>query len=345
MICELCGHVQKKQDPVWQADVARIYGEYEMYILSGGAEQVIFEGATPSPRTQRMLECFRKKANLPSTGSMLDIGCGNGSTLRTFSSLCPGWQLAGYDLHNRFESTVRSIPGLDAFYHGSLDSIDRQFDLISLVYVIEHIPEPLDAVAALQRLLKPGGLLLVQTSNYWDNPFDLTVVDHCSHFNVDTLAATVARAGYEILDRNDHWIAKEVGVIARPASESSPAQPECVRPDAVQRGSDQRLRWLGRVVKEASTVGPDGIGIFGTAIAGTWLASMVPDAVKFFVDEDRHRTGKSHLGLPVLHTHDVPERAPVYLAFPTQVAEKIRTRLRSQAPRLQLISPSLYEAA
>jgi SAM-dependent methyltransferase len=316
-----------------------------MYILSGGAEQVIFEGATPSPRTQRLLECFRKKAELPSTGSMLDIGCGNGSTLRTFSGLCPGWRLAGYDLHNRFESAIRSIAGVEAFYHGPLDSIERQFDLISLVYVIEHIPEPLDVVASLRRLLKPGGLLLVQTSNYWDNPFDLAVVDHCSHFNVETLAATVARAGYDLLDRNDNWIAKEVGVIARPSTHLSLSEPACMGPEQIRAGSDQRLRWLGRVVEQARAASQHGVGIFGTAIAGTWLASMVPDATQFFVDEDRQRTGKSHLGLPVLHTEDVPEGAPVYLAFPPPVAEKIRARLQKELTGMKLISPAGYEAA
>src|SRR5262249_33087105 len=156
----------------------------------------IFQDGAPSPRTQRLLECMRERVSLPASGSMLDVGCGNGSTMRTFGKLYPRWHLAGVDVHNRFEPVVRTIPGVDGFYSGTLDDVDQQFDLIPLVYVVEHLPEPLQVLETLRRLLKPGGVLFVHTSNFWDNPFDLAVVDHCSHFVVPTLAGTVARAGF-----------------------------------------------------------------------------------------------------------------------------------------------------
>ena len=60
---------------------------------------------------------------------------------------------------------------------------------------------------------------------------------------------------------------------------------------AVREGTNQRLRWLGTIVDEAKACA--GIGVFGTAIAGTWLASMASESVGFFVDEDRQRTGKT----------------------------------------------------
>jgi hypothetical protein len=185
-------------------------------------------------------------------------------------------------------------------------------------------------------------VLLVHTSNFWDNPFDLAVVDHCSHFVVPTLAGTVARAGFEVIDRNDDWIAKELGVIGRRSNEA--IREASARPAEIRRGTELRLRWLGRVVDQARAL-PSGAGIFGTAIAGTWLASMAPETVGFFVDEDRQRTGKSHLGHPVLHAEAVPARRPVYLAFPPPVAEKIRTRLRPHFPDLELVAPLAYEAA
>jgi hypothetical protein len=87
------------------------------------------------------------------------------------------------------------------------------------------------------------------------------------------------------------------------------------------------------------------IGMFGTAIAGTWLASQAPKSVSFFVDEDRQRRGKLHLGQPVLHMEDVVDGARVYLAFPPPVAQKIGSRLRPQFPGLAFIAPIEYEAA
>ena len=223
--CDQCGHVQKRQDPTWQADVARIYNNYEMYILSNGNEQVLFDAGVSAPRTKRLLQLFTQKVELPASGAWLDIGCGNGSTLRTFAGLRPDWRLAGFDVHNRFENVVREIPTVDGFYHGSFDTIDRQFDVVSMVYVIEHIPQPLEALKQVQRLLKPDGILFLHTSNHWDNPFDLAVVDHCSHFRADTMAAMAFQAGFEILDHNDDWIAKEIGVIGRRGKGAAPAWP------------------------------------------------------------------------------------------------------------------------
>lgn len=343
VICETCGHLQKEQDAEWQADVTKVYAEYEMYVLSGGNEQVIFDAGAPAPRTRRLLELFCRNANLAPAGDWLDVGCGNGSTLRTFANLYPGWNLAGFDVHNRFEPAVRSIPAVVDFFSGALDAVDRQYDVISLVYVIEHLPYPRDVVAGLRRLLKPGGLLLVHTSDYWHNPFDLAVVDHCSHFCRETLAGTVARAGFEVLDSNDTWIAKEVGAIARAGAGVPTPVPPTPNFTALAAGAQERLRWLGEVVDHARAGGP--IGVFGTAIAGTWLAAMAPGAVGFFVDEDTQRRGKTHLGHPILHPDDVPAGKPVYLAFPPPVAEGIKARLAPRYVGLDLVAPARYRPA
>src|SRR5690242_4038828 len=97
-ICEACGHTQKIQSGAWRDDVDRIYGGYEVYFLSGGAEQVVFDDSTPLPRTRRLLENLRQRIALPAQGHVLDVGCANGSTLRTFQGLWPQWKLAGFDI-------------------------------------------------------------------------------------------------------------------------------------------------------------------------------------------------------------------------------------------------------
>ncbi len=339
--CDQCGHVQKRQDSAWQADVERIYEDYQMYFLSNGNEQVIFDAGVSAPRTKKLLQLFTQKVQLAATGTWLDIGCGNGSTLRTFAGLRPTWRLTGYDVHNRFENVVREIPSLDSFYHGSLDTIDRQFDVVSMVYVIEHIPQPLEALKAAVRLLKPDGILFLHTANLWDNPFDLAVVDHCSHFRADTMAAMAFRAGFAILDSNDDWIAKEIGVIGRRGRGTAPRLAHS--PVEIRLGTEARMRWLGALVDQARNAGA--IGIFGTAIAGTWLASMASQCVRFFVDEDRQRSGKTHLGVPIVTPEDAPPGLPVFLAFPPAVANAIKTRLASKHPSLRLELPPAYESA
>ncbi len=337
--------MQKILDQTWSADVGSIYAGYEVYFLSGGSEQVVFDGFQPVPRTQRLLEMLRQRVALSKRGRMLDVGCGNGSTLRTFHSLFPDWDLAGFDITTHSESIVRAIPGVRDFFSGSLHTIDQRFDLITMVYVVEHLPDPRQGLQQLARLLRPGGILWVHTSDFWANPFDLAVVDHSSHFMVDTLAELVQRCGFEILDRNDDWNAKELGVIGRlQSTENQPSVDQAKKAERLA-GTPQRLRWLGAVVDQARAAAARGkIGIFGTAIAGTWLATRAPEAVGFFIDEDSQRAGKAHLGLPVATPEEAPAGTPVYLAFPPAQAEKIRARLQRKYPTMKLIVPPAIAA-
>ncbi|MGD0091380.1 MAG: class I SAM-dependent methyltransferase [Planctomycetota bacterium] len=355
--CSACGHLQKIQDAQWRADVERIYSEYEMYVLSGGNEQVVFEGGQPAPRTRRLLEKVLREVSLPEDGWMLDVGCGNGSLLRTVNSLRPRWQLAGFDVHDRFRAAVENVPGVREFYSGSVEQVGRAFDLISLTYVIEHLFEPLAVVRQLRQKLKPGGKLLIHTSNYLENPFDLAVVDHCSHFSPRTLAALVECAGFEVVAHGDDWIPKEIGVVARgagcPACEPAGATSAPHRLTACATGNESyasaagRLAWLAQVLEQARAgLASGAFYIFGTAIAGSWLASMLGPGVCGFVDEDPQRLGKQHLGLPVINPAGVPAGATVYLAFAPHLARKLQQRLQGQYPAVAyVVTPGWEEEA
>lgn len=45
----------------------------------------------------------------------------------------------------------------------SCDFGDRTFDLISMVHVVEHFPDPLPAVWKMKKLLNPGGVVFIRT--------------------------------------------------------------------------------------------------------------------------------------------------------------------------------------
>lgn len=340
VICEDCGHTQKILDDAWHADVSAIYGGYEMYYLAGGGEQQVFDGQQPMPRTKRLIERLAQCVSLPARGTMLDVGCAVGSTLRTFGSVFPEWALSGFDITTHSESLVRSIPGVTNFYTGSLENIDRQFDLITMLFVVEHLPDPRKVLREFQRLIKPNGVIWIHTSDFWANPFDLPVVDHSSHFMVDTLAELVERCGWTVIDRNDNWNIKETGVVAKLSSGRMNSTVDEVKKAQRLTGSPLRFHWLADVVQHSKATARDGkIAILGTSIAATWLANIIPDKLAAFVDEDPQRIGKTLLGRPVVKIDDVPANLPVYLAFPTPQAERIRERLAKRHPHVNLVVP------
>ena len=97
---------------------------------------------------------------------MLEVGCGNGHFLSVARGR--GWEVKGTEL-SRAHVGHAQARGLDVVY-GDLVAdplwADRAFDVVVLIEVVEHVPEPRELLAACARRLDPGGVLFVTTPNY-----------------------------------------------------------------------------------------------------------------------------------------------------------------------------------
>lgn len=346
LCCESCGHVQKRLDAVWREDVSRIYADYVMYHLSNGAEQVVFDANGPAPRTLRLITGIMGEAaaSFPETGSLLDVGCGGGAFLAAFHRARPGWTLAGQDLCAQRRGEVLARPGVCSFHCGGLDEVPGLYDAVSMIYVLEHMPDPVAELTRVRRLLKPGGVLLVMVPDLPQSSFDFTVTDHCGHFFAATLTRAVNQAGFAVQALGQDWMAKEVGLIARPAPDAAPvgaAGDAATGKRLAQAGMDGLARTVRQARRLAEEFHADGraFGLFGTAIAGTWLAQALMGHVDFFVDEDSMRWGKTHLGLPILGPAQATAGSGIFLAFPGPIARTIAQRLTGLFPGLSLFVP------
>jgi SAM-dependent methyltransferase len=274
----------------------------------------------------------------------LDIGCGNGTTLRAFNKIAPGWSLAGLDVTDHYKTVVESIPGVEAFYTGTAGVAPGQFDVITLIHSLEHIAEPAKFLAALSDKLNVGGLLVIQVPDCWQNPFMFLVADHATHFFEPTLREVVAASGYEAVVTANDWIAKELTLVARGSTRELPSRVAAQPADkiAVVR---HRLEWvvtLGQHVRALAA--KNALGVFGTSIAATWLQGELHDEAAFFVDEDPGRFGQTFMGRQILRPSEVLPGSQVMIALPTPMAEQVRARLTQEAPAVNwLVPPPLPE--
>lgn len=130
-------------------------------------------------RTDRMLE-FDDMARLAAAHvaaqparreplRWLDFGCGAGAFLkylREHGAIAGRTlELTGHDVGS-YADLLRER---DGFRILGLDDLPREpaarYDVISMIEVIEHLPQPAEQIALVARLLKPGGLLLLTTGN------------------------------------------------------------------------------------------------------------------------------------------------------------------------------------
>lgn len=343
-VCPRCGTAQAIISRQWEDEAQRIYDRYTIYHQSGGAEQSVFDAATGAAhsRSSRLLHRLKEELSFSPEGRLLDIGCGNGTTLRAFNEIAPGWSLAGLDLNDRYKKAVESIPGVEALYMGQITAVPGEFQVITLIHSLEHIPEPVRFLAGLCDKLAVGGMLVVQVPDCWQNPFMFLVADHATHFFEATLSEVVALGGYDVVLAANDWIAKELTVIARKPTHEKLSRTKTNTEDniaAVQR----RVEWvvtLGQHVRTLSA--KNALGVFGTSIAATWLQEELDGEAAFFVDEDPSRWGQTFMGRRILRPSEVPPGSQVLIALPTPMAEPVRGRLAGDAPAVKwLVPPAL----
>lgn len=204
-LCNSCGAVQKPADDAFIAEIEDIYRSYAIYHQGGGAEQAVFEQAvfeqatgSPLARSAQLLKAFTASTALNAKGRMLDVGCGNGAMLKAFGDVAPSWMKAGTEFDAKYCREIEAIPRTEPLHVGGLEGVQGVFDLVTMIHVLEHVLDPLDALRTIRGKLKPDGVLLVEVPNHQKNPFELLIADHRTHFSTNSLARLLRLSGYDV---------------------------------------------------------------------------------------------------------------------------------------------------
>jgi len=139
-------------------------------------------------------------------GKALDIGCGNAETLAYLKHF--GWQVAGVDFNEAAAVAAKKYYDIDVFVGKIEDApfAPAAFDFIRMSHVIEHLPSVLDSMKHIASLLKPGGVIYIETPNieafsfkqsreYW---YPLECPRHLFLFSPATLRAVLEKCGIEV---------------------------------------------------------------------------------------------------------------------------------------------------
>ncbi|HKU17796.1 MAG TPA: class I SAM-dependent methyltransferase [Candidatus Saccharimonadales bacterium] len=158
----------------------------------------------PSLRAAADAECRHLRRSVVGGNHLLDVGCGNGGFLVLAQQA--GWVVRGVDFDPDAVRTARAR-GLDVD-HGGLELFDAQrecFDVITICHVIEHMFDPVAAIARIYDLLKPGGVLWLDTPNldslghhrFGKNWHALDPPRHLVLFGVRSLSDLLIKAGFK----------------------------------------------------------------------------------------------------------------------------------------------------
>jgi 2-polyprenyl-3-methyl-5-hydroxy-6-metoxy-1,4-benzoquinol methylase len=210
------------------------------------------------------LDTFRRRLgfvlrNGPHGGRALDVGCAAGFCMQALRER--GFDTYGVEVSPTIASHAINRLGFDAVHIGSLDGApfpEGFFDLITLWDVIEHVPDPRALLETAHRLLRPGGLLVLETQDI-DSRFARLLghrwhhfkhPEHIYHFNPSTVRTLLDSARFDVDTLTHRYGGKYVSFdfIAERAGRVHPALSFALRPLAGLRSARVYLNFMDEMV-------------------------------------------------------------------------------------------------
>ncbi len=201
--CTGCGLLSTWPD-LTREQIARLYGD--CYYAGSGARRFQLGPAEMLMRLFRYGRASRVRRVLGrAPARILDVGCGRGYMLRWLQDW--GYEAHGTQLSSAAVQFAREDLGLANIYHGDLSEAGypgEWFDFISLYHVFEHLPDPVEQLRELHRVLKADALLYLEVPNGGSLPARWLKADwlawdvprHRFHYDVDTLSRMARACGF-----------------------------------------------------------------------------------------------------------------------------------------------------
>ncbi|WP_245962522.1 class I SAM-dependent methyltransferase [Tenacibaculum lutimaris] len=94
--------------------------------------------------------------------TILDVGAGTGDFLKVCKT--GGWKITGIEPSDKAREYAESK---NIVLYENLNQVENnQFDVITLWHVLEHIPNLVEYIKQLKKLLKPNGVLIIAVPNH-----------------------------------------------------------------------------------------------------------------------------------------------------------------------------------
>lgn len=194
--CQNCGLIYQDSDESMVSDPA-FYQDTYRKIYQADVNPTVKDIWVQQKRAG-FLNMILRKNNLMRPQNVLDIGASTGLLLNEFKEVL-GSDVMGVEPGEAYRHYAEG-QGLRMF--SSIDNltaeVDKKFDLVSMIHVLEHLPDPISYLVDIrEKLLAESGHILIEVPNFYGH--DSYELAHLTCFTPHTLQDTLKRAGYHIV--------------------------------------------------------------------------------------------------------------------------------------------------
>jgi SAM-dependent methyltransferase len=310
-------------------------------------------------RTQAALAALGRHVDLNADISVLDAASDRGSFTRAIVQAAPLAVATAVEPNGAARDAYADIERTELIGTRIEDTPleSERFDVVHSCRAIGHLAEPSRVLADHWRVLKPGGLLILNMPNIASLDSDDIVEEWFAdkgfyHFSARTLMRLVSAAGFvivaapDLLDRENLLIvARKMNSGARPLLSDSREVSEALRLISLYQAARARnIAALTFVAAEIAAMKPARVALWG---AGALFDSLViqgglaPAGLSHLVDKYllEHVTSRHGAVLepPEALLNDSPE---IVIVLSRRYAEEIAAEARMLLPRAQIITYS-----
>lgn len=307
-------------------------------------------------RTQAALDALRRHADLSAELKLLDVGSNRGSFARAFLAAAPHAALTAVEPDERYADLSADLPRTELVRARTehTDFAPGRFDIVHSCHTIEHVGEAFAALKDHARVLKTGGLLVIDAPNTallgGDDIVEEWFIDkHLFHFSARTLARMIEAAGFMIVEQNDPadavnllFVARKLGEaetkIAGDAGEVARAKALMVRYAATRA---RNLAALKQAANELAALKPRKIALWG---AGRLFDLLVreggfdPATLSLLIDGPLKQHMDSRHGVVLSGPEALTDAAAdLVVVMSRMFAGEIAAEIRRRAPRAEII--------
>jgi len=239
-------------------------------------------------RTQAAMDALARHANLGDPLALLDVGSNRGSFAKAFLDAASNARITAVEPDERYADSCAGLPRTKLIWARIEQAKlpDAGFDIVHSCHTIEHLAHPFAALKDHARVLKPGGLLVLDAPNIaligGDDILEEWFIDkHLYHFSAATLGRMIEAAGFTILAGPDPsdlinllFVAQKTHAAA--AQSASPDAAEAARAEALiqryRRTRAANCTALKAAARELENLKPQRIALWG---AGRLFDSLV----------------------------------------------------------------------
>ncbi|MDB5735722.1 MAG: hypothetical protein JWN16_2359 [Alphaproteobacteria bacterium] len=306
-------------------------------------------------RTTQALDALARHADLSAPLTLLDVGSNRGSFARAFLAKAPHAALIALEPDERHADSCADLPRTELVRLRTENTAfaDAGFDIVHSCHTIEHLAEPFAVLKDHARVLKPGGLLVIDAPNTAllggnDIVEEWFIDKHLFHFSARTLSRMIQAAGFTIIEQNDQKDAVNLLFVARktgePAIDIAGDLTEAAEAMALmaryQRTRAHNLVALTQAAQELNALKPRKVALWG---AGRLFDLLVrdggfdPATLAVLIDTHLKKHMDSRHGVALATPDDLPADIDAVVVMSRMFADEITAEVQRRAPRAQII--------